>query len=149
MRTLALSLAILFTAIGSAFMLGVAQPTYAAGTLPDVTIDDTGCELTDADREKGVRCLKDDMNPGGPFQGRIGADFGMTKIASYLLGLVGGLALLFIIIGGFTYMTSGDDLEKLAKAKRTILYAIVGLVLSLLSYVMVSQLLTTAFTAGT
>lgn len=47
---------------------------------------------------------------------------------------VGIIAVIFIIIGGVNYTISQGDPGKVAKAKSTILYAIVGLVVSLLAF---------------
>ena len=47
---------------------------------------------------------------------------------------VGILAVVFIIIGGVNYTISQGDPGKVAKAKNTILYAIVGLVVALLAF---------------
>lgn len=45
------------------------------------------------------------------------------------LGLIGLIALAVLIYGGFLFITSSGDEDKAAKAKRLILYAIVGLLL--------------------
>ena len=47
---------------------------------------------------------------------------------------VGILAVLFIIVGGINYTVSQGDPGKVAKAKNTILYAIVGLIITLLAF---------------
>ena len=47
---------------------------------------------------------------------------------------IGILAIVFIIIGGVHYTTSQGDPGKVAKAKSTILYAIIGLVIALLAF---------------
>jgi hypothetical protein len=45
---------------------------------------------------------------------------------------------IFIIIGGIRYATSGGDSDKVKKAKDTLLYALIGLGISLLANVIVS-----------
>lgn len=47
--------------------------------------------------------------------------------------IVGVVAVIMIIIGGFLYITSGGDSSKVGNAKNTILYAIIGLVIVALS----------------
>jgi len=47
---------------------------------------------------------------------------------------VGILAVLFIIVGGINYTVSQGDPGEVAKAKNTILYAIVGLIITLLAF---------------
>lgn len=53
----------------------------------------------------------------------------LKTIQGWLLGLVGGLAVLFIVYGGFLYITSGGNKERVETAKKTLTYAILGLIL--------------------
>lgn len=62
----------------------------------------------------------------------------IEKITNAILGLVGVVAVLFLIIGGFQYIVSAGNPEAIEKAKNTILYAIIGIVVCLLSYAVVS-----------
>lgn len=73
------------------------------------------------------------INPGSGLN-FIGSNL-VPFIISLLLFIVLALSLLFLIIGGITWITSGGDKEGLAKAKGTITYAIVGLVLALGSFI--------------
>ncbi len=53
--------------------------------------------------------------------------------------LVGGIvAAVFIVVGGFNYMTSAGDAGKVAKAKNTIIYALIGLVVCVLAFAIVN-----------
>lgn len=54
---------------------------------------------------------------------------------------VGIIAVIFIIIGGINYTMSQGDPGKVKKAKDTILYGIVGLVVSLLAFAIVQFVL--------
>ena len=47
-----------------------------------------------------------------------------------LFGIIGGITLLFVVIGGFRYITSGGDPQSTARAKDTILYALIGLTIT-------------------
>lgn len=52
---------------------------------------------------------------------------------------VGGIvAAVFIVVGGFNYMTSAGDAGKVAKAKNTIIYALIGLVVCVLAFAIVN-----------
>lgn len=51
------------------------------------------------------------------------------------------VALLFIIIGGFRYIISMGNPEGAEKARNTVLYAILGLILIFTSYLIVAYLL--------
>ncbi len=63
----------------------------------------------------------------------------LTFIINFFLGLVGTVAILMLIYGGFLYLTSagGDNIKK---AKNTIIYAIIGIIVILLSYAIVNTI---------
>lgn len=58
-----------------------------------------------------------------------------TKIT---LSLVSTVAVLYLVIGGFQYIMSSGNPDNVGKAKNTILYAIIGLLLAILSFAIVS-----------
>jgi len=62
----------------------------------------------------------------------------ITKISNALLLLVGLIAVLFLIIGGFQLISSAGNADNINKGKHTIFYAIIGLIIALLSYASVS-----------
>ena len=62
----------------------------------------------------------------------------ITNIIQIFLGLLGFIALIIIIYGGFVWMTSGGNQEKINKAKGILKSAIIGLLIILFSYVIVS-----------
>ncbi len=51
--------------------------------------------------------------------------------------VVGALAVLFIIIGSIRYITANGEAGEIQKAKFTILYAVIGLVLALSAFTIV------------
>ena len=57
-----------------------------------------------------------------------------------LFGIIGGITLLFVVIGGFRYVTSGGDPQSTAKAKDTILYALIGLTITVAATAIVNFL---------
>lgn len=64
-----------------------------------------------------------------------------TSVQGILNGVIaaaGIVAIVFIIIGGINYMTSAGDPSKTKKAKDTILYATIGLVICALSFAIVN-----------
>lgn len=60
------------------------------------------------------------------------------NLVRMLLYVVGYASLIFIIYGGFKYMTQGDNANGTAAARKTIQNAIIGLVISILSVSIVS-----------
>lgn len=56
----------------------------------------------------------------------------------YLLTAIAVLSVVFLIWGGIKWITAAGDKTKIDSARRTILYAIIGLVLSFLSFMIVA-----------
>ena len=62
-------------------------------------------------------------------------------IIGIINGVVGALSLvavIFIVVGGVNYMTSQGDPGKTKKAKDTILYAVIGLIIAVLAFAIVN-----------
>lgn len=53
------------------------------------------------------------------------------------LGLIGGVALIFIIIGGYTILTSRGSPTQINVGKSYIFYAILGLLLAIFGYIFI------------
>jgi hypothetical protein len=54
-------------------------------------------------------------------------------ILDMLLRIAGMVAMVFVIWGGFTYLTSLGEPEKLAEARRTIINALIGAVIAIIA----------------
>ena len=67
-----------------------------------------------------------------------GSDSIFTNAIQWVIGISGLVSVIFIVIGGFGYMTSGGDPNKLQKAKSTIMYALIGLAIVGLAEIIVS-----------
>lgn len=65
----------------------------------------------------------------------------VTKIINVVLAALGIVAVVVIIIGGISFVTSQGDSSKVTKARNTILYGVVGLVIALLAYAIVNFVL--------
>ena len=65
------------------------------------------------------------------------------KIIELLLFVAGILAVLFIIIGGYQYITSAGNEEQAEKGRKTLVNAIIGVALIILSYVIINVLVNT------
>jgi hypothetical protein len=64
------------------------------------------------------------------------------RVISAVLGISGSLALLMFIYGGFTWMLSGGNSEKVTKGKNTLVWASIGLIVIFSSYAMVKAVFT-------
>ena len=63
------------------------------------------------------------------------------RVINYASGVAATLAVVFIIYAAFMYLTAGGDEEKAKKAKMTIVWTLVGLVILIFSWSIVSILL--------
>lgn len=61
----------------------------------------------------------------------------IKNIVKTLVGIAGAVAVIFMVIGGYHYITSSGHPEKLEKAKKTLLYSGIGLVIVLAAYTIV------------
>jgi hypothetical protein len=61
----------------------------------------------------------------------------LTKVARLFSYIVGAISVLFIVIGGFKYVTSSGDPNNVKSAKDTVLFAIVGLLVAAVSQAIV------------
>jgi uncharacterized membrane protein YidH (DUF202 family) len=59
-----------------------------------------------------------------------GADT-IATIMNIVFGIIGGISLIIVTLAGFKYVTSRGDTGSVAKAKDTILYAAIGLVIAI------------------
>ena len=67
------------------------------------------------------------------------ADDALIKnILSLVFVITGAIAVMMVVIGGLKYSSSQGDPQAVSKAKNTIIYAIVGLVVSIFSLTIVS-----------
>ena len=65
----------------------------------------------------------------------------LQAIVNVVLGVIGFVAVVYIVIGGVQYATSAGDTGKITKAKNTIMYAVIGLVVALLAFAIVNFVL--------
>ena len=132
--------ALLITAIVSilitcnASLLHVARANGGGGTLPD----------TVSDCPPGSVCLD---NPLGTSDAALSPQILLGNIIRAVLGVIGSLALVMFIYGGATWMLSAGNQEIVAKGKRILIWATVGLMVIFTSYVVVRFLINAA--AGT
>jgi hypothetical protein len=62
-------------------------------------------------------------------------------VISVALWLVGSIAILFLIYGGFLYITAGGNTKQADKGRDTIKNSVLGLVVVILAYVIVTTLI--------
>jgi len=102
-----------------------------------------------ADAQLGVKC-----DPSLGVQCKGPSDIaGAIKFVIYImLSLAGLIAVFFLILGGFWYITSAGNGDQITKGKDTIINAIIGLVIIIFSFLIVqlviNQFSGTGFTGG-
>ncbi|MHB1865433.1 MAG: Mbov_0395 family pilin-like conjugal transfer protein [Candidatus Saccharimonadales bacterium] len=72
----------------------------------------------------------------------------IKSVIEALAGLAGLVATGFFVVGGFSYITSSGNPQKLEKAKRTILFSAIGLAITIAAFVLsniISNLASSAF----
>ncbi len=65
----------------------------------------------------------------------------VLRIVNWFLGFLGLLAVIMIIYGGVTYVTSAGNDEAIGNAKKIIMYALIGIIIILLSFALVNTIL--------
>ena len=112
--------------------------------LPITTVQAT-VGLSDVEKETSEQACKQQNNAPNCKDNSLTNLF--TTIANVLLFLVGAVAVIMLIVGGFRYVTSNGDQNSVTAAKNTILYAIIGIVVAFLAYAAVN-FVTTQLTKG-
>ena len=84
--------------------------------------------------QEGAEAAKADGMP----EELIGETGVFTRITNTVLYIVGIISVIRLIYGGLRYILSGGDSKKVTDAKNTILYAIIGLIISILAYAIVN-----------
>ena len=60
------------------------------------------------------------------------------KVVSIILLVAGIIAFLYLLYGGIQYMTAGGDAEKATAARTTILNSVIGVVIIVIAYAVVT-----------
>ncbi len=69
----------------------------------------------------------------------------VQQIINVVVGVLGVVAVAVIIVGAVYYVTSQGEAAKIARAKNTILYGIIGLIVAGLAFAIVNFVLTSVF----
>lgn len=86
----------------------------------------------------GLEAIKGEFNTTGDIAGATSIGGLIVGVIRFLLALLLALAVLMIIIGGFIYLTSAGNEDKAKNGRKTVMYAIYGLIIVILSYTLVN-----------
>lgn len=112
----------------------IGLPILLVGIMAFVTVGMTAGTAGALTLQEGAEAARCDGCPEDLF-----GDTGVFKqITNTILYIVGVIAVIVLIIGGIRYLISGGDSKKVTDAKNTVLYAIIGLIIALLSFAIVN-----------
>lgn len=110
-----------------------AVPLLVAGMVALVPSGDAYAQI-----DNGINGGIQSTNTGNVPTAINGQDGLIAKIVNVLLFVIGIISVIMIIVGGIRYATSNGDANSVTAAKNTILYAIVGLVVAIFAYAIVT-----------
>ncbi|MBU4421927.1 hypothetical protein KKB41_03155 [Patescibacteria group bacterium] len=97
-----------------------------------------------AQQDLGINALADQ----GVLLGQTDIRVIIGRIVQIFLGLLGTIAVVLIIYGGWLYMSSAGDSQKISKAKQTLINAVIGLLI-ILSSLAISQFIVSSLISAT
>lgn len=112
----------------------VAVPAYAANSIQDAVCEGTNVATQGNAGANNNTCSSDAGT------GNLGTL--AQKVVNLFSIIVGVVAVIMIIYGGFRYITSGGESGSVGNAKNTLIYAIVGLIIVALAQFIVHFVLT-------
>lgn len=65
----------------------------------------------------------------------------VLTIVNFVLSFLGIISVLFVIYGGFLYVTSAGNSEKVDQGKKIITYAVIGIIIILISFALINTIL--------
>jgi hypothetical protein len=119
--------------IASLCLLGLCS-NYAFAANPYEDLEDTACSV--AGFEDDAICERQGGNEESEAMGRVGTTLNV------IYGLVGVIAVVFVVIGGFKFTTSQGDPGRVQQAKNTIMFSLIGLVVVIGAFAITSFVLT-------
>ena len=134
--------------IKSFMVLSVAMLTFGAPMLVPVAVS-AACQPGNTIQNKIGEGIDGATGVNGSCQDATDTGAGSLqavakKVVNIFSIIVGIVAVIFVIYGGFRYITSGGDSGSVGNAKNTLIYALVGLVIVALAQLIVHYVLSTA-----
>jgi hypothetical protein len=126
MKTLIIKICFALTLMMPVTMAG--QTAFAAGTVtPTSAQQQLQCGANGAAGVEGCDVTKAKTEAANTLEKTV------TNVVNVLSLVIGVLAIIMLIVGGFRYVSSGGKQESVAAAKSTILYAVIGVAIAALS----------------
>ena len=93
----------------------------------------------------GINAARGDNTPSNLLNGETSI---IRRGINLMLYGIGVLSVIMLIFGGFRYIVSGGQKEKVTAAKNTILYAIIGLLVAVFAYAIINFVIMTVISGG-
>lgn len=110
---------------------------YVAGSKVAVTVSITNSAISENTPDAQYANV---LDFGGPASGKPKGSTLRTvtdvanRVVNILLSIIGAFAVIAIIVGGIFYISSGGDPAKAEKGKKTVIYAVYGIVIATLGF---------------
>lgn len=103
------------------------------------TVSGTVASAACTGSSNGLDCAIDGANnvkTGGSKSGNLNT--AIKTITNILLFIIGAVSVIMLIIGGMKYVMSNGSPDAIKSAKNTILYAVIGIIVAIAAYAIVS-----------
>ena len=135
------TLAVAITSLLAAFLISVGGLSVASAQTKDELCQGANLTFSSGTPDKPVNCGTDAQGN----QETVGAQGSVNSLVGKIINIfsviVGIVAVIMVIIGGFKFITSGGDSGKVTSARNTIIYAIIGLIIVALAQIIVKYVL--------
>ena len=118
---------------GSTLAIVASMAVIALGSIGTPVLAADECD-TSSGLSGGMDCAKNDDMP----EDLTGDNGIVTTVINTMLFIVGILSVIMIIYAGIRYVTAHSDKGQVEGAKNTLIYAIVGLIVSIVAYALVN-----------
>ena len=115
-------------------------PVLALGAsvaLPALQSADVSAQRVTGGVEGGAKSAATEEQKTATGTGFFEEDGMFRQIVNVFLFIIGAVAVIMLVYGGFRYVTSGGDASAVTAAKNTILYAVIGIIVAILAYAIV------------
>jgi hypothetical protein len=129
----------------AAIIFGIIAPVFYSSASPDFGVPSLQSGTAFAATLKSDACSGLDQLDSSNGCGSKGSD--VTDVIRAVVGIlsyiVGAVAIIMVIVSGFKYITSNGDSNRIASARSTLVYALVGLAVAALAQFLVHFVLHT------
>lgn len=127
-----LALLILSVFVANTLLLTTALPAYAANTTLKETTFSVSDILSTDDKKPEYFEKATDANPP--------IILFIIRVIDFATKIIGSIAVIIMIFAGFKFMTAQGNDQRITEAKEVFKYAVIGLLVTFLSYVIITSI---------